>query len=165
MQDDTGESISARRWYVAYTAPRREACASEQLARQGYRVYLPLYGGLEPLFPRYLFFRPAHASQSIAPVRSTRGVQSIVRFGALYASVSPELIQAIREQEFLWARERDAHRPLRPGQRVRVQCNAPALAGMEGLVQSAASRRVVVLMDILGRQTPVRLPSDSLEAV
>lgn len=165
MQREAGEAAEPTRWYLAYTEPRREVLAREHLDRQGYDTYLPLYGGNGPMFPRYLFFRPARASQSIAPVRSTRGVQAVVRFGSLYAHVSPELIAAIREQELLKRQEGSTGRRPQPGQRVRVQANATALAGLEGLVHSSAAHRVVVLMDILGRQTPVRLPAKTLEVI
>lgn len=158
-----GQAVATPRWYLAYTEPRRESIAREQLDRQGYETYLPLYGRIEPMFPRYLFFRPSRSSQSIAPVRSTRGVQAVVRFGSVYARVAPELIRAIREQESRQLRLTRAGSQPQPGQRVRVQSDVPVLAGLEGLVHSSAARRVVVLMEILGRQTPVTLPAESLE--
>lgn len=161
----TGQAAASPRWYLAYTEPRREAVAKEQLDRQDYETYLPLYGRIEPMFPRYLFFRPSRASQSIAPVRSTRGIQAIVRFGNVYARVEPELIGAIREQESRQAQAARHGRRPQPGQRVRVLSDVPMLAGLEGLVHSSAERRVIVLMEILGRQTPVRLPAGHLEVI
>lgn len=159
----TGEAAASPRWFLAYTEPRRESAAREQLDRQGYETYLPLYGRAEPMFPRYLFFRPSRASQSIAPVRSTRGIQAVVRFGSVYARVEPQLIDAIREQE---ARQALAVRSRpQPGQRVRVHGDVPMFAGLEGLVHSSAERRVIVLMEILGRQTPVRLQAEHLEVI
>jgi len=165
MHCETRQGTKPDRWYVAYTEPRRETVAREHMERQGYETYLPMHGRIEPMFPRYLFFRPATSSQSIAPVRSTRGVQAVVRFGSVYAQVRPELIAAVKEQEALH-KHRPPGAPLpRPGQRVRVQANAVALAGLEGLVHASATRRVVVLMEILGRQTPVRLPAETLEVI
>lgn len=159
------QAVTSSRWYLVYTEPRRETVARQQLDRQGYETYLPLYGRIEPMFPRYLFFRPSSSSQSIAPVRSTRGVQAVVRFGSVYARVGQELIDAIREQEARNAHaSRDGVRP-QPGQRVRVQSDVPVFAGLEGLVHSSAERRVVVLMEILGRQTPVRLQAENLDVI
>ena len=164
MQNATREDRDMQRWYLAYTESRREAVALDHLTRQGYETYLPMYGDREPMFPRYLFFRPARLTQSIAPVRSTRGVQSVVRFGSLYAQVNPPVVAAIRQQEIRCRRASNGGR-LQPGQRVRVHDDVPALAGLEGLVHSSASKRVVVLMEILGRQTPVKLQAEKLEAV
>ena len=165
MQYETDETVHAAHWYLAYTEPRRERFAKEHLDRQCYETYLPLCGRVEAMFPRYLFFRPTHAAQSIAPARSTRGIQAVVRFGIRYAQVSPAVIAAIREQESLGKQQSPAYGRPRPGQRVRVQSSAPALAGLEGLVHSSAAQRVVVLMEILGRQTPVRLAAASLEVI
>ncbi len=165
MHCETRAAVASTCWYLAYTEPRRESFARSHLERQGYDTYLPLYRSTEALFPRYLFFRPSHAAQSIAPVRSTRGVQAVVRFGSVYAHVPPELIAAIRDHEALRQSERAAAGRLQPGQRVRVQCTAPALAGLEGLVHTSAARRVVVLMEILGRQTPVSMQAENLEVI
>lgn len=165
MHYETREAAEPTRWYLAYTEPRREAYAQEHLDRQGYDTYLPLYGRIEPMFPRYLFFRPSRPSQSIAPVRSTRGVHAVVRFGCLYARVPQALIEAVREQEALRKHDTPAGRVPRAGQRVRVKTNAPALAGLEGLVHSSADRRVIVLLEILGRQAPVRMQAENVEVI
>jgi transcriptional antiterminator RfaH len=106
-------------WYLAYTKPRNEQSASAQLARQGYATYLPLYKTLVrtgegmavrhgPMFPRYVFFRPGSAGQSIAPVRSTLGVSHVVRFGAAPATVDDALVAALRAFE---QRARAGQRP------------------------------------------------------
>ncbi|NLC35463.1 MAG: transcriptional activator RfaH [Alcaligenaceae bacterium] len=165
MQHEAGGAAPSTRWYLAYTEPRREAHAQEHLLRQAYETYLPLYGRVEPMFPRYLFFRPSQASQSIAPVRSTRGIQAVVRFGYQYAQVPQTLIDAIREQEARHTAGNPASRRPQTGQRVRVTDRASAFAGLEGLVHSSADQRVVVLMAILGRQTPVRMQVENVEVI
>lgn len=162
-------------WYVVYTKPRQERVALENLARQGYRVYLPHLKvlknsrglkqiGFEPLFPRYLFFQPGRAGQSIAPVRSTLGVTSIVRFGGVPAVLRPDTIENIREFE---SRQQAADiaelSGLQPGKTVVVICGP--LAGLEGLVAMVSKQRVVVLMRLLGEETKVRLSPDELKLV
>jgi len=165
MHCETRHGMKPEHWYVAYTEPRREALAREHLHRQGYECYLPLLGALEPMFPRYLFFRPASVSQSIAPVRSTRGVQAVVRFGSIYAQVPPSLIETVQEQETQYRQRAPGSPPLRPGQRVRLHTANNALTGLEGLVHVSATRRVIVLMEILGRQTLVKIPAENIEVV
>ena len=165
MHCETRHSTKPEHWYVAYTEPRREALAREHLNRQGYESYLPKISSGEAMFPRYLFFRPSSPSQSIAPVRSSRGVQAVVRFGSLYAQVSPALIAAVQEQEAQSRQQPQGATALRPGQRVRVQDHSGAFAGLEGLVRASASQRVIVLMEILGRQTPITMPVENVEIV
>jgi transcriptional antiterminator RfaH len=162
-------------WHLAYTRPRSEAVAAQQLARQGYGAYLPLYKSFKrgpegllpqhsPMFPRYVFFRAGRAGQSIAPVRSTVGVSHIVRFGVTPATVSDDLVSALRAFE----QQREQAGPetlssLQPGRRVAV-CDGP-LKGLEGLVSASAGQRVTVLLDVLGLQTRVSLPTHHLEVL
>jgi transcriptional antiterminator RfaH len=151
-------------WYVAYTLPRQESVAQANLQRQGFQTYLPLYKAdvHEPLFPRYIFFRPSTCKQSIAAVRSTRGVKSIVRFGMEFAFLRPEAIDSIQEQERRQNQaDPDCMSAFQPGRRVRLR--SPALSGLEGLVHSASSKRVMLLMEILGRQIAVKLEPHQVE--
>lgn len=149
-------------WYAAHTKPRQEHIAQENLLRQGYGVYLPLLkvfksvrnrqeARFEPLFPRYIFFQPADAQQSIAPVRSTLGITAIVRFGQVPATLSVETLKAI--QAFEAGRNTADFEEIsafKPGKAV-VVTDGP-FAGLEGLVSMASEQRVVVLMQLLGKQ-------------
>ena len=172
------QSLSGRfdcPWYVAHTKPRQERVALENLVRQGYCAYLPHlkvlkhWRGLpqiafEPLFPRYLFFQPGRAEQSIAPVRSTLGVTSVVRFGGVPAVLQPGTLESIRDFE---SRQHAADfselSALQPGKTV-VVTSGP-LAGLEGLVAMVSKQRVIVLMRLLGEETKVRLSPDELKLV
>ena len=160
-------------WFLAYTRPRLEAVALQNLQQQGFDAYLPLYKRLkktdsnieaifEPMFARYVFFRTTHQAQSIAPVRSTRGVAHLVRFGYEMATIRPDTLDAIRQLE----QERNAAdvaelSSLRPGHAVRFR--NPALSGLEGLVKSVSSRRVTVLLEFMGRQQLVSVDHHQLE--
>jgi transcriptional antiterminator RfaH len=159
-------------WYVVHTKVRQEQTASDNLARQGYAVYLPRIKILkrsrgrqraqqEPLFPRYLFVQPASTTHSIAPVRSTLGVTTIVRFGQEPAVMRPETLESIRDFE---ARRNAASdediSPFQPGERIRVA--AGPLTGLEGLISDVSHERVVVLMHLLGQDTRVSLSHHQL---
>ncbi len=176
MTANRSEAEQSTAWYVAYTEPRQEQLARTNLEQQEFVTYLPLYKktarkgaakviaptAFEPMFPRYLFFKPSSIKQSISTVRSTRGINSIVRFGTTLAQVPPETIASIEQYE--GERNRECVRgssPLKAGRRVRM--NDPALQGLEGLVHSVSAQRVIVLMEILGRQTRIKLPIDHVE--
>jgi transcriptional antiterminator RfaH len=164
---------NAPSWYVAYTRPRMEQTAVFNLERQGFEVYLPLFKtcrrtdeGLqpwhEPMFPRYLFLRPASPRQSISTVASTRGVSTLVRFGAAPAEVTCEMVEQIRTLE----RERNLAdlaeiSPIRPGAAVRMRHGA--LKGLQGLVVSVAKQRVTFLLALLGREKQVTVEHSQLE--
>ena len=161
-------------WLMVYTRPRLETVALRNLQQQGFDAYLPLYKRLkktdagletsfEPMFARYVFFRTTHSAQSMAPVRSTRGVANIVSFGYEIATIRADALEAIRQLE----QERNAVEvsglsSLRPGHVVRFRDTA--LSGLEGLVKSVSSHRVAVLLEFMGRQQMVSVDHHQLEA-
>src|SRR5690606_14890062 len=172
-------------WYVVYTKPRQEAVAEFNLQRQSFETYLPLFKVIkkqagqpghknvdvpaaeastayEPMFPRYLFFKPANQKQSVAAARSSRGVSSLVTFGTELAVVPPEVMQAIKDME---AQRNNADissiSPFQPGRRVRLRNTA--LDGIEGVVQAVGAERVVLLMHILGQQKTLKVKHGQLE--
>ena len=169
-------ACSMRPWFLAYTRPQLEAVAVQNLALQNFDAYLPLYKRLkkvpdgdsrvvlEPMFPRYVFFRPSLPTQSIAPVRSTRGVSHVVRFGHETATIRPGILDVIRQFE----EERNAAdvaelSALRPGDKVRF--SNPAFKGLEGLVKSVSSRRVSVLLELMGRPQVLKVEHHLLDVM
>jgi transcriptional antiterminator RfaH len=159
------------RWYLIHTKPTREVVAEANLRRQGYEVYYPRLlwptrvrgqwvDRVASLFPRYLFLRLSVAHQSIAPVRSTLGVASIVRFGGDYAVVPDVIVDNLRMRADL---ETGLHRlrspsPFEPGSNVRVV--AGIFEGLEGVFQrDSGDERVVLLLGLLGRDTLVQVPA------
>ena len=161
-------------WFLAHTRPRHETVALQNLQQQGFDVYLPLYKRLkkidtsmqavfEPMFSRYVFFRTTPLAQSIAPVRSTRGVAQIVSFGSEFATIRTDMLDAIRQLEQVRnAADVAELSSLRPGNLVRF-CNS-ALSGLEGVVKSVSSCRVAVLLEIMGRQQLVSVDHHQLMA-
>lgn len=167
------ESARSGRWYLAYTKPRQEHVAHDNLAQQAFEVYLPLFKKFkktengpvalfEPMFPRYILFRPGKPEQSISVVRSTKGIASLVRFGFEPAVLHDDLVQHIRqiEQDRTQATLQELS-DLKAGQTVRLKHSA--LSGVEGLIQSVSSKRVAVLLEILGRPTVVQLEHHQVE--
>ncbi len=173
------ELASPELWYLVYTKPRQEQVALANLQQQGYLAYLPLFKvmqkpmrhdaaaalpGFEPMFARYVFFSPGNPRQSIAGARSTRGVNSIVSFGFVPATVGPVVLAAIR------ACEEDRNQadlaqisPFQPGCMVRLR--AAGLQSLQGMVHSVSVKRVTLLLEILGRQKLVAVEHHQVELV
>lgn len=81
------------KWYVIQSKIRQEFRAFENLQNQGFEVFLPtcqvqkkkqsqIKVAIEPLFSRYLFIRLSDVSSNWFPIRSTRGVAQLLRFGS-----------------------------------------------------------------------------------
>ncbi len=99
-------------WYLIQTKPRSEKLALENLSNQGYECYLPMMKVEKvinkqievqkvPLFPRYLFINFDFESKSSVPIRSTRGVSNLVKFGQTPAKIHDELVKHIYSREHL----------------------------------------------------------------
>ena len=163
------------KWLVAYTKPRQEQVALQNLERQNFEVYLPRYKKFkiteagpvpvfEPMFPRYILFRPSKPEQSIESVRSTKGISHVVRFGFDPGVVSANMVAAIQAFEAEQNQATlDQMTHFKAGQKVKLK--NVALGNMEGLVQSVSAKRVaVLLLEILGRPNLVQFAHHQLEA-
>lgn len=160
-----GESLS---WYCARTKPKHEHIAAANLRKHlSLEVFLPRLKveratrrraslkTIEPLFPCYVFVRCV-IGETMNEIRHTNGISSLVHFGNKIPVVADAVIEELRsyfsddetiivENEFL------------PGEEIYV--TEGAFAGMHALVlrNFPARRRVQVLLDILGRSTPVEV--------
>jgi len=157
-------------WFAVFSKPRREIEAAEQLTRQEFTVFLPqvrvrrrLRGQwrdvIEPMFPRYLFLWAVPGQDDLRPVRSTRGVVGLVRFGGELQPV-PELVIAelrrVCEGGVL-----DLPSPLVPGYRARILTGP--FAGHEAeLLHTDGKHRARVLLELLGQLNALEFPLDAL---
>jgi transcriptional antiterminator RfaH len=164
-------------WYLAYSKPRQEQTVVQELCNQGYQAYAPLrakrrrlgrsaIGGgakaTEFMFPRYVFFQPGRPGQSIAPVRSTRGVNHLVSFGHGPVRVPAAVVEQVRAVEALLARtEPLGPDPVPVGSH--VQLASPELQALHGLVTAVAGERITILLSILGREKSLTVRHDQIQ--
>ena len=147
-------------WFVAMTKPNREELARQQLANQGYEVYLPMCQRTvrrrgchlterAPMFPRYLFVRPSREGQSLSSIRSTVGVQQLVRFGMEFAQAPDSLVADIKAVE-LSLEENSNPSPFHVGDEVEIM-EGP-FAGITAKVFACVETRVMLLIELLGSE-------------
>ena len=163
-------------WYLIYTKPRQEAVAEENLKRQDFRVWLPRLQvsrrrrgrwveAIEPLFPRYLFIRLEAGGDNFSPIRSTRGVSSMVRVGIEPAQVPDPVVAALQlatdPASGLLIPDAPA---LARGDEVEVL--AGPFEGLRGVFQlQSGDERVVILLDVLGQANRVKLSRHQVAAL
>jgi len=162
-----------QRWHVIRSKPRAESTARAQLERQGFRVYFPQLvkparvrgrwlDRIEPLFPRYLFVALESGRQCLAPIRSTVGVTGIVRFGTDYATVTHGIIENLMRRADPQTGLHHLEQPVfRCGGKVRI-LEGP-FERLEGVFERyEGEERALILLEVLGRETRVRMPLDVL---
>lgn len=154
-------------WYLVHTKLKQEKYAFQNLQRQEYLCYLPMLpvekrhpGRLEvadePLFPRYLFIQSGQSdsARSWALIRSTRGVNRLVRFGSEPARIDDDLINFLRMREASFHHKPE--RLLNPGESVRLA--EGAFAGIDRIYQMAeGEHRVIVLIELLSEPVAMRV--------
>jgi transcriptional antiterminator RfaH len=171
MESMSRSADSLCRWHLAFTKPLAEEVAKVHLERQGYRVYLPRvqqktfrrgkWGErIVALFPRYLFVQLDAALQSLAPIRSTVGIASIVRFGVDFTVVPDRIVRSLAANEDPETKlhKLPATSSFKAGAAVRI--TKGALSGLEGIFECEdANDRVTVLLNLLGREARVKIES------
>ncbi|MEO5335310.1 MAG: transcriptional activator RfaH [Magnetospirillum sp. WYHS-4] len=164
-----------KHWYAVHTHPQSEEKACRHLERQGFGAYLPRYRKQRrharrteivpaPLFPRYIFVEADLDNQRWRAILSTVGVSYLVCHGDQPAAVPEGIVEAIRarEDDEGWV-DLNEPPPFRQGDRVQIKSGP--FSDMDALFQCRADKdRVTVLLTLLGRAVPVRVPLNALEA-
>ena len=161
-------------WFAVYTKPRQEHIALENLERQDFRCFLPMAINpyqrrsasklrVEPLFPRYLFLSANADQQSLGPVRSTRGVATLVRFGMELARLPEQVIQAVSNRcDPETGLVKLDPVPVEPGDKVKV-FDGP-LAGLEGIFKERkGEKRALLLAMLLGTESTIEVDALMLQ--
>ncbi len=161
------------RWYAVFTQSRMEIWARSNLWERGFEVYLPRYMRRRsharktdmvayPLFPRYMFVRADLETSGQRAIASAPGVVDLVRMGPKPSAVRTSIIEDIRGREdeagyIHLGREI----PFKAGDRVRVLSGS--MCDQVGLFEKRTDQeRVIILLNLLGRQVRVKLHSDDL---
>jgi transcriptional antiterminator RfaH len=159
-------------WFAVFSKPRREAEAEEQLGRQGFTTFLPrvrvrrrLRGQwrdvIEPMFPRYLFLQAVVGQDDLSPVRSTRGVVGLVRFGGEPRPVPESVIAEL--QRLCNGDVGVLELPTLPVPGSRVRILEGPFAGHEAeLLSHDGEQRALLLVELLGRLNTVNMPLDAI---
>lgn len=165
-----------KRWYVVQTRPRDEATALFHLNRQGFEGYLPRFLKRRrharkvdltpsPLFPGYLFVAIDLAAARWRSIHGTIGVSRLVCQGENPAPLPEGIVEQIQEREddsgWVVLRPIDS---LNKGQKVEI--SEGPFAELMGIFEALDSKeRVIVLLNLLGREVRARVPSGWIQAV
>lgn len=154
------------RWYALYTKPKKEYQVDSFLRGKGIETYLPTVArrarrkdrpDRQVFFPCYLFARLDLTRVPRSSIDWMPGVRRIVGFGGTPAIVPDAMVNLLRER--LSEYEEHPAGLFQKGDRVRI-ISGP-LRDLEAVFDSSLSAvdRVCVLLDVMGRLTPVAIDS------
>jgi transcriptional antiterminator RfaH len=165
-------------WYLIHTKPKQEFRAKENLENQSYEVFLPTIKVQkivkkeikiqeEPLFTRYIFINLDQISSNWFPIKSTRGVHEIVRFGmhSKPVPVPTVLIEALKNHKQV---AEDSRALFQPGDPVEVlEGPFKALQGdfIRLFSDTSGQSRALVLIQILGKAQKLIIPAYQLKVI
>lgn len=159
-------------WYCARTKPKHEHIAAANVRKNlGLDVFHPrlrveratrrgVVRAIEPLFPCYIFVRCV-LGERLGDIQYTNGVSSLVHFGDRVPTVPDSVIEELQEC-FESEEPMMVDDCLTPG--AEVVFADGTFTGMRTVVLRVlpARQRVQVLLNILGRPTPVEVPRSSV---
>lgn len=155
-------SRDVKRWYALFTKPHMERRVGEALADKGYEVFVPEleYHGKrgtllrKAFFPRYVFAL-FDWNDDVTLVRWTRGLTSLVMFDGQPADIPEALIVELRTA--LESLDGDAFLRPKPGDPIRI--TSGPLKDLDAVFDARLGEqgRVIVLLEILGRETRVEI--------
>lgn len=159
-------------WYALYTKPRKEHQVDGLLRERGIETYLPTVGRKKKrrdrhdrivYFPCYLFARVDFEIIPRSSIDWMPGMRRIVSDGEQPVKVDEDLVALVRDR--LEAMEGVGHGRLRRGDRVRIRSGP--LRDLEAVFDQPLSQadRVRILVDVLGRMTPVDIEYSQVKFV
>jgi transcriptional antiterminator RfaH len=151
-------------WAVVQAEAQREHMARLLIMRHGFETYMPRIkhrNRIAPLFPTYVFVRIVGGWYTVL---WTPHVTRILMAGDQPARLKEEIVTSIRKREVDGLVKLPLPNRLKPGQKVRI--TSGSFAGQIALYHGQSSRdRERVLLDLLGRQVPIDLPTHDLVAI
>jgi transcriptional antiterminator RfaH len=168
LQEDDQIRAQNAAWFCLQSFQKREHIAAAYLTQRGADIYLPRIRFqratrrgtrwfIEPLFPNYLFAR-FEPEVSLRRMSYSLGVKGVVHFGNHWPTIPVDVIDSLRaivraDQPYVVQPE------LQPGQSVTIA--GGLFHGFEAVITKVmpARERVAVLLEFLGTQTMLELPS------
>lgn len=158
-------------WFLAQFKPNCANIAEKNLARQGFKTFLPMdeqtrqqngkfITTRRPMFPGYIFVAFDVAQGLWRTVKSTYGITRLVSYGEKPAVVPSDLVSQLMLSCDASGKLLPPQK-LQPGDQVTLTKGPFANFAAE-VVKIAPDRRVWVLMEIMGAKTKVVLAADQL---
>jgi transcriptional antiterminator RfaH len=159
-------------WYALYTKPKKEHQVNTFLQGQGIETYLPTVQrkvrrrdrpDRVVYFPCYLFARLNFQVTPKSSIAWMPGIRRIVSTGEQPLVVADEIVSTIRRR--LEGVEKIEYGGFQKGDRVRI--TEGPLKDLDAVFERSmtSAERVRILLDVMGRMTPVEIDYTHLEKI
>ena len=161
-------------WYLLHCKGKQEERAQLNIENRGYTTCLPqikrqkIVQGkrvecIEPLFPNYIFIQLDSSTANFNALRSTRGVNSFVRFGGMPATVPSEVMTTILALEQNSENQHAAQPTFSAGEKVKI--TEGPFAGLQAIYNMPkGEERCLIFLDMLGKQQRIEIEETALRS-
>ena len=160
----------AAKYYICFCNSRQEQKATEAIRLLGFQAWYPreklkkwrhlrrIYYEL-PLFPRYIFAKFSTADGKYNEIRYCDGVLDILSNDNLPSPVPHGLVESLQRMHFMGLFDRTkAPLPFPPGSDVMLDDDGPFASFVGKVLRARTGDRVEILIECLGKETPVVVP-------
>ena len=158
-------------WWVVKTKPQQEFNAHKHLSQQGFTAFCPIFKKeikqrsqfkikTHPLFMGYLFiYADDFAKKNSHLIRSTKGLNALLKIGESILTVSPEIIQTLKLNQNKYISDVSPH--FKSGSSVKIISGI--YKGIDAIYQMDSGKdRAIILLSLIQNQTKLNLRKNDL---
>jgi len=162
----------SKEWFILQFKPNSQHQATRNLNQQGFETFLPLHDTTtrkltqfintsKPLFPGYMFIRFDRTEPEWRKINNTYGVSRLITFNSILKSIPTRFIDDLMKRY-------DLSNKLLPIQKLKKGDQVTVLTGpfanfIATVEKYEADQRIWILMDLMGRNTRIQTPSNTLK--
>ena len=161
----------SKEWFILQFKSNSHHQAAKNLNRQGFETFLPLHettsrklsrfiNTSKPLFPGYMFIKFDRAESEWHKINSTYGVSRLITFNSILKSIPTIFVNHLMKRYDCSGKLKPI-RKLKRGDHVTV-LKGPFANFIATVEKYEADQRISILMDLMGRKTKIKTPSDNL---
>ena len=162
-------------WFVIHTKPNEEKKAFENLINQKFTCYMPMYSKEiisknkikiipSPLFSRYLFIEVNDKSiqKNIGLIRSTLGVQQLLKTGENPTKIDTEIIMELKRAEK--DRSKKIKKHFKQGEIVEIQSGP--YKGIKAIFECEDSdERAILFFELMKKSTKISVNKINIKKI
>ena len=162
----------SKEWFILQFKPNSQHQATRNLNQQGFETFLPLHDTTtrkltqfintsKPLFPGYMFIRFDRTEPEWRKINNTYGVSRLITFNSILKSIPTIFVDHLMKRYDLSGKLIPIKK-LKKGDQVTV-LTGPFANFIATVEIYEADQRIWILMDLMGRNTRIQTPSNTLK--
>jgi transcriptional antiterminator RfaH len=155
----------SKEWFILQYKANSHQIAKNNLERQGFETFLPLYNitsrkasrfinTSQPLFPGYMFIKFDRANTNWHKINNTYGVSRLITFNSIIKSIPSTFVDNLIKRYNL-SDESLPMQKLKKGDQVKV-LKGPFANFIATVETYDRDQRIYILMNLMGRKTKIQ---------